>query len=110
MVLRGIAFDAAGMFDGHTFLYCEEPILAERLAKENYRVYFCNKVQLIHEGGYTTGKPKQRINIKKTQRLFESEMYYYKKYRNTSILRLGIAHIAYNVYIAKMTVANMLLK
>ena len=41
-------------FDEHTFLYAEEPILTERFRKKGYKVWYTNKVKIIHEQGIST--------------------------------------------------------
>lgn len=65
-------------FDPNTFLYCEEPILSERLKTINKKMYFLNECNVLHyEGGSSTKKrPKGNWN----KYLIESNCYYYKKY------------------------------
>ena len=110
MVLTREAFERAGRFDEHTFLYCEEPILSERLNSAGYKVYYYNEVELIHEGGYTTGSAGAKFNTTKIKRQFESEFYYYAQYRKVSKSKLRLARFACEFYCLKLRLANMVIK
>ena len=91
-IVRAIDFYNCGMFDPKTFLYAEELILSERMASINRKVYYYPNVTIIHAHGATTKKySKDNIN----DWLFESECYYYRKYRNTNILILYIGRITH---------------
>lgn len=76
------AFWQADGFDEHTFLYCEEMILAERLLRIQKRMYYENQVTVVHEHGQTVKKAwkvLQGITFS-----FESSLYYYREYRDLS--------------------------
>lgn len=78
MVMRTDDFLRAGMFDPATFLYAEEPILAERLKAFGKRMYYENSVSILHyEGGTIV---KQHGNRKSEYMVMESNCYYYRKY------------------------------
>lgn len=89
-------FNQAGKFDSHTFLYCEEMILAERLARYGYGMYFENGVTLIHEHGQTV---KNTMSVLKgIQYSFESSLYYYEKYRKEKKIILVLAKLHFMVF------------
>lgn len=88
------AFRQAGGFDEHTFLYCEEMILAERLHRIRKRMYYESQVTVVHEHGRTVKKAwkvLQGITFS-----FESNLYYYKEYCGLS----GLAEKAARVHFA----------
>lgn len=77
-------FHQVGEFDENTFLYCEEMILSERLARYGYGMYFENSVTLIHEHGQTV---KSVMSVLKGIRYsFQSSLYYYKQYRGLNAI------------------------
>lgn len=105
MLVKRSAFEEAGGFDEHTFLYAEEPILAERLLRKGYIEYYVNEVSLIHEeGGSTTDRSVSDMAnlLKKRKRVFASEMYYYKQYRNTPEWLISIAWISFYCFCLKL--------
>ncbi|MBO4529531.1 MAG: glycosyltransferase family 2 protein [Paludibacteraceae bacterium] len=73
-------FYKCGMFDPHTFLYAEEPILAERMAAIGKLVYYYPNCEVIHEHGVTTSK---FAKSKRVDWQLESENYYYRTYKHT---------------------------
>ena len=78
MVMRTTDFLKVGMFDPATFLYTEEPILAERLKAIGKRMYYENSVSILHyEGGTIV---KHHGNSKSEYMVMESNCYYYRKY------------------------------
>lgn len=83
-------------FDEHTFLYCEEAILSERLKQKNYKVYYENGVSLIHEHGYTV---RSTMDVVRGIRFsFQSTIYYYKTYRKLQGWILLLAKINYSLF------------
>lgn len=69
-----------GGFDGKTFLYSEEPILAERLKAIGKRMYFYPGVRVTHmEGGSTDAVPSAKIR----KCLIDSNCIYYRDYLKT---------------------------
>lgn len=68
--------------DENTFLYFEEPILAERLKRVNKISYFCGEIKVIHNHGKTISS-----NLKQRQMLMHmlnSYKYYLRTYRDYS--------------------------
>lgn len=74
-------FSAVNGFDPDTFLYSEEPILAERLKLLGKSMYFYPGLQVTHlEGGST----KNTFNNRRLSRmLVDSNCIYFKKYLKT---------------------------
>ncbi len=91
-------FHEVGGFDEHTFLFYEEVILAERLRKKNYSMYYTDGVKIVHEHGETV---KSAFSILKGIDIsFTSGMYYFRKYRHIS---KPVTMLAYcNYYIFRM--------
>lgn len=71
-------FSAVNGFDPDTFLYSEEPILAERLKRLGKAMYFYPQVQVTHMEGGSTHKALSNSAMHKT--LVQSNCLYYKKY------------------------------
>lgn len=79
----------AGLFDEHTFLYCEEMILAERFLVHGWRFYYDDEALIIHEGGRTISKYSD--SIEQLQMKFTSRLYYYKRYIGINFLQYILA-------------------
>ena len=95
MLTKADIFMKSGMFDPATFLYCEEPILSERYLRLGVKALYMGEVSVIHEHGYTS---KQTHQPPQTQRLdFDSQMYYYEKYRSVSRIVIGLAKLSFSV-------------
>lgn len=97
MIVRASAFCDVGRFDSETFMFAEEMILSERLAKKGYYFYFYNDYTVVHEHGTTVKKSASAIRAEKWA--FQSCCYYYKKYRNTSEIIIFLAKVNFEVYI-----------
>lgn len=78
-------------FDENTFLYCEEPILAERLLKKGYKCACCLTTEIIHNHSKTVKSVFQKREINKIQN--ESFKYYLKKYRKFNYIMISICLI-----------------
>lgn len=98
-------FFAVEGFDEHTFLYAEELILAERAINNGYYMYYIPGVKVIHEDGYTQGdntsNDKPLINYKRIMRELESNLYYYRKYRNASKIECFVTKLVAITYTKK---------
>lgn len=77
MLVNAAVFNEVRMFDENTFLYYEEPILAEKMLQIEKRMYFDSDVEIVHyEGGSTKRNPKkEKIEM-------ESRIYYMSKYKH----------------------------
>lgn len=71
-------FSAVNGFDPDTFLYSEEPILAERLKRLGKSMYFYPKIQVTHLYGGSIKATYQSAFMRKLK--VESNCIYYKKY------------------------------
>ena len=65
-------------FDPNTFLYYEEPILAERLKRIDKKMFFLNDVEVLHYEGGSSSKVNKKILW--NDFLVDSACYYYKEY------------------------------
>jgi len=81
MIMRAGVFEKVGGFDLDTFLYSEEPILAERLKAIGRKMYYCPVVSVTHMEGGTTKETLNKPHIKRL--LVESNCIYYRKYLHT---------------------------
>lgn len=77
------AFCQVGMFDENTFLYFEEPILAERMLAIGKRMYFDSDVEIVHYEGGSTKRNKKKEQIEN-----ESRFYYFRKYKGVNRMML----------------------
>ena len=94
------AYFECGMMDEHTFLYAEEMILSERMLSIGKKTYYDPEVCVIHAHGATTGKTFKSKVISDIQ--FNSNAYYYHKYRHVSKVEIAIGRIVKNLmYIVK---------
>lgn len=85
-------FDAVEGFDSRTFLYMEEPILAERLKKCGWSMYYEPKVEVIHFEGGSTKKTNSKSNNYNKQ----STNLYYIEYRNINCLSMHLYNMIVN--------------
>ncbi|HOV11472.1 MAG TPA: glycosyltransferase family 2 protein [Bacteroidales bacterium] len=98
MLLNTDIFIRIEGFDAGTFLYSEEKILTEKLHATGYKMYFYPSVSVLSIGEYTTSKYLQ--NIEKKKLIFDSDLYYYKKYFKINILLLGMLYLARFLYLS----------
>lgn len=80
MMVDLAAMNDIDYMDEHTFLYMEEPILAERLLLKGYREACALDTKVIHAHSTTVASAAKRKQIYKWQN--DSEVYYYKQYRH----------------------------
>lgn len=80
-LMRFRHFSAVNGFDPDTFLYSEEPIMAEKLLQLGKKMYFYPNIRVTHlEGGTTKGAIG---NNRIMNHIIESNCIYYKKYLHT---------------------------
>lgn len=96
-------FEKIGMFDPHTFLYAEEEILSERAKRAGYKVYYLSEITILHEQGATTGNINDSIQkeIRISNWLIDSEMYYYTTYCGYTALVEKICRLVNTFYLWK---------
>lgn len=75
-------------FDENTFLYCEEPILAEKLLGKGYRCACCISTNVIHNHSYTVRKALSRISYIRCN--LKSFAYLLKEYRGFGCFQINI--------------------
>lgn len=97
MIILPKAFQECGGFDENVFMYAEEPILSERLKKCGYSVYHLSEIHMLHNH-VMDGKTLTNSEIKKLKQRFNSELYYYKKYKGVSDAKIRIAKILFPFY------------
>ena len=81
--------------DEHTFLYCEEAILAERLLKKEWRCACALTTKVIHNHSKTVKSSLGKWKVIRTQN--KSFNYYLKEYRGFSLLERSICTLFYSV-------------
>lgn len=94
-LVRSCDFLSCGMMDENTFLYCEEPILTERMKKIGLQPYYYPSVSVLHDHGATVKKNISRI--KQNDILFKSECYYYKTYLNTPWYEILVGRVVHGL-------------
>jgi GT2 family glycosyltransferase len=88
MVLDLQKCSEVGFFDTHTFLYCEEPILAERLLNKGYRCACDISNKIVHNHSYTVHSSLDRQRVINTH--LNSFMYYLTAYRKFFGFKLAV--------------------
>lgn len=76
MLVRRAALDRVGLLDEGFFLYGEELDLCTRLKAAGYSVLFTPEVEVVHEGGVSTGRSR-RMNLIHSGSIYR----YYRKHR-----------------------------
>lgn len=90
-IIRSDVFKEIGMLDENVFLFYEEDILAKELMQRGYKTVSLNSEKFIHYESQTIGKSLSYY--KKMQQLFESKMYYHKKYNNINRCQIIFYHL-----------------
>lgn len=98
MLLRNEDIELIGFLDEHTFLYYEEPILAEQLVKIGKSCWLCGKSKVVHNHAVTISKAINKKKIIET--ITNSYRYYLSNYRNFSQIQVTIC-----LMIRKMAIA-----
>ena len=80
-----------GFFDPHTFLFYEEDILSEKMKRAGLEIHLLNNYSFMHYESQTIGKA---MNVfKKQDILFDSRIYFQRKYNKIGIITLVIFYI-----------------
>jgi N-acetylglucosaminyl-diphospho-decaprenol L-rhamnosyltransferase len=77
MLLRRSAFEEVGRFDEGFWLYGEELDLCTRLRDAGWRVLFTPELEILHEGGVSTGRSR-RTHVLHSESIYR----YYRKHRS----------------------------
>ena len=83
-LVRTADFITAGMFDDRTFLYWEERIFSERLAKIGKTVYYEASVKILHYVGNTLKKHAPNLLLVNCE--LAGQRIYYCNYRRIGVL------------------------
>lgn len=83
--------NAIDYMDENTFLYMEEPILAEKLLLKGYREACALNSKVVHNHSTTVGSVAKRRQIFRWQN--ESANYYYRKYRHFNKLEIAMCTV-----------------
>jgi GT2 family glycosyltransferase len=97
MLMKYSTFKECGMMDENTFLYSEEIILSERLAKISKFNYYLPDVSVIHIHEYSTSKKFK--TFEKNKLIFKSEIYFYKEYKNCSSFEIFFVKLFYYIFL-----------
>ena len=84
-------FKNIGYFDDNTFLFYEEDIISVNAKKFNYDIYSLNKLSFTHYESKTIGKIMSVF--KKQDILFDSKIYFQKKYNQANLFQILIFKI-----------------
>lgn len=83
MLVKTEWLEKVGRFDERTFLYYEEPILAERFKREGGYFYYTPEVSVLHYEGGSTKKNDIKQSFVEASRIL-----YYKEYMNVNEMTL----------------------
>lgn len=108
MIFKSEAFSLINGFDEKTFLFGEEPIIAERLRNSNFITVYEPEIQIIHEHSAVIGSHYN--TIKKLELRYSSDRYYFKFYRHTPDFLLYICDLNFKIYKVKNKIISFLLK
>lgn len=94
MIVRAEAIKSCRYFDEGTFLFAEEMILAERLRKKGYGMFFDNGIEIYHEESTTVKKSNSLLE--RIEMSFRSQLYYFVRYRGLRrpIKRLAVVNFS----------------
>lgn len=84
-----------GFLDENTFLYYEEPILAERLLRNGYRCVCCSRTRVIHNHSVSVVKSIGKSGYRKNYR--KSYSYYIEEYRKFSLWQQWLCKLFFAV-------------
>lgn len=82
------AFKKINYMDEGTFLFYEEDILSERIEQAGLEMYLLNDIKFMHYESQTIGKMMNMF--KKMDILFDSKIYFQKKYHKAGFFTIGI--------------------
>lgn len=85
MLVRRAALEQVGLFDESFFLYAEELDLTTRLRRAGWRILFTPAVEVLHEGGVSTGRSRA-MHLMHSRSIYR----YYAKHRAAGWRRLTL--------------------
>ena len=88
LIIASKAFFLVDGFDEHTFLYCEEMIISEKMRKKNICTYFFPQIKIIHfHKGAVTQQTRREGH--------RSKIYYYRTYKHVPAIICKFADFSY---------------
>lgn len=108
MIFRSKVFDEVGGFDEGTFLFAEEPIMAERLKNNHYDTVFDPRIRIVHEHSATIKDAYSILNIIKMR--YHSDRYYYINYIHTNKFSITVSDIAVKCFEIKYRFVHFIMK
>ncbi|MEG0872447.1 MAG: glycosyltransferase family 2 protein [Clostridia bacterium] len=87
-IIKHDIFKEIGYFDENVFLFYEEDIISQKLEKIGYDVYSLNKLKFMHYDSRCIGKFVSAF--KKKDIIFDSRIYYQKKYNGINLFQVYI--------------------
>lgn len=107
-VIRTSVFEAIGMFDENTFLFCEERILGKKLKDAGLGVVIRTDLFFVHAHSVSIKKEFNVINMWK--RIMDSRYYYEKTYNKCNLIQLLALKICMKFFIGSLGVKLWLYK
>lgn len=102
VLVDAVAFAAVGGFDDRTFLYNEEMILSERMARQGFKAYYYPNVSVLHyERASTKGTAAEQHRARISQQSLKIYYRYYRHASRLSIFLLDVAEAAYCVFFSR---------
>ncbi len=89
-------FQKIGMFDENTFLFAEELILAEKIKLLNLKCGYFPLISIIHKENEIIGNSFSKL--KRTKLMFQSDIYYYRKYIKTPLILIHIGRFSFYLF------------
>lgn len=111
MIVDFKKLEKCDFFDENTFLYAEEEILAERLKKLGYKMWYDASITLIHEiGGTSNVESKNKLDkfITREKRIYQSELYYYQNYIKISNTINLLTKLIKKIYFIKLKILSFI--
>lgn len=102
LLIKADVFRRIHGFDPNTFMFAEEMILSERLAKYGYGCYYYNDITIIHEHGVSVRNAASQLVSE--QWAFDSICYYFKRYRGTKTIVLELARLNFALHKARILI------
>jgi GT2 family glycosyltransferase len=96
LLIRAKPFIECGMFDPNTFLFAEEAILSERLSRIGNKMYYYPQINILHAHSVIINK--YNSPFKRQKLIFDSDVYYYKTYKNVSKLTIWFCWITIKIH------------
>lgn len=98
-------FLEVGGFDEGTFLFCEERILGKKMEMARAKIGVVTKARYFHNHSATINKAYKSV-AKQIKLLYDSRLFYHKKYTKTNSLLIGILALAMRVSLLEYQIVD----